>query len=365
MASKQNKFEHARSKLALSSVPQHLPCRAEQIARIYTSLQNAISLEKGLTMYIAGETGTGKTAVVCEVLRQLQEQLGEATPFKPLFINAMKLKTPADAYKKLYTLMTASGEASPSGKKTRKTKKKRGAPVTRKNIATFLANTFAKSTKHRPYMVIVIDELDFLVTKGQQEVYEFFNWPQYPSSKLCVIGIANTVNLPERLIPKIASRLEMTERISFPAYKHEEISEILLDRVNKLNVFEPKAVDFCAKKVASSSGDIRRAFDICRRAVEMVEEHLITNAADKSAFEARKVTVHDIHNAYKDLFSVVDSYPIANLPYFHKLFLVCALMEQKSAKVHDLSLEHVSRLTREILNNIMLTLFIFRNTDYI
>ncbi len=36
-------------------------------------------------------------------------------------------------------------------------------------------------------------------------------------------------------------------------------------------VMEPTAVQFCARKVAAVAGDMRKALDICRRAVEMVE----------------------------------------------------------------------------------------------
>lgn len=36
-------------------------------------------------------------------------------------------------------------------------------------------------------------------------------------------------------------------------------------------MFEPKAIEFCAVKVASMAGDMRMALDICRRAVEVFE----------------------------------------------------------------------------------------------
>ena len=34
---------------------------------------------------------------------------------------------------------------------------------------------------------------------------------------------------------------------------------------------EPMAIQFCARKVAAMAGDMRRALDICRRAVDVVE----------------------------------------------------------------------------------------------
>lgn len=53
-----------------------------------------------------------------------------------------------------------------------------------------------------------MDELDLLVTKKQTVMYNFFDWPSRPLSKLIVVAIANTMDLPERLMSnKIASRM--------------------------------------------------------------------------------------------------------------------------------------------------------------
>ena len=50
--------------------------------------------------------------------------------------------------------------------------------------------------KHRPYG----QELDQLVTTKQDVVYNFFNLPTYIDSKLIVIVVANTMDLPERVV---------------------------------------------------------------------------------------------------------------------------------------------------------------------
>lgn len=56
--------------------------------------------------------------------------------------------------------------------------------------------------------VVLVDELDQMVTKKQDVIYNFFNWPHMPHSKLIVVAIANTMDLPERqLSAKIRSRL--------------------------------------------------------------------------------------------------------------------------------------------------------------
>ena len=59
--------------------------------------------------------------------------------------------------------------------------------------------------------VVLVDELDQLVTKKNDVIYNFFNWPNQPHSKLIVIAIANTMDLPERYFSsKIRSRLGMS-----------------------------------------------------------------------------------------------------------------------------------------------------------
>lgn len=39
-------------------------------------------------------------------------------------------------------------------------------------------------------------------------------------------------------------------------------------------VMEPSAVQFCARKISAVAGDMRKALDVCRRAVEMVEHEV-------------------------------------------------------------------------------------------
>jgi origin recognition complex subunit 1 len=55
-----------------------------------------------------------------------------------------------------------------------------------------------------------MDELDQLVTATQDVVYNFFNWPTLVGSKLVVIAVANTMDLPERVMTgRVRSRLGM------------------------------------------------------------------------------------------------------------------------------------------------------------
>lgn len=62
--------------------------------------------------------------------------------------------------------------------------------------------------------VVLVDELDQMITKKQDVIYNFFNWPHVAHSRLIVIAVANTMDLPEReLSGKIRSRLGECARL--------------------------------------------------------------------------------------------------------------------------------------------------------
>lgn len=80
------------------------------------------------------------------------------------------------------------------------------------------------------------------------------------------------MDLPERLLMgRVTSRLGLT-RLTFQPYTHKQLQEIVMKRLIGTEAFNPDAVQLVARKVASVSGDARRALDICRRATEIAEK---------------------------------------------------------------------------------------------
>ena len=78
-----------------------------------------------------------------------------------------------------------------------------------------------KPVKHGDkILLLLVDELDALVTKKQTLLYNLFDWPSHPGSRLLIISIANTMDLPERLSAKISSRIGK-QRIVYEPYNRE------------------------------------------------------------------------------------------------------------------------------------------------
>ena len=85
-------------------------------------------------------------------------------------------------------------------------------------------------------------------------LYNLCEWPSRKGSRLAVIGIANTLDLPERLMPRIASRLG-SRRVVFQPYKREQLQAIISQRLLDAGVagaFEENAIKYAASKVHPS-----------------------------------------------------------------------------------------------------------------
>lgn len=119
--------------------------------------------------------------------------------------------------------------------------------------------------------MVLLDEIDQLVTRNQLVLYNLFDWPRRAHSKLIVIGIANTMDLPERLLPKVHSRLGL-QRVSFAAYSSAQLEHIARQRLGPYTaLFDTAALQLVARKVAATTADARRALEVLRRALLLAE----------------------------------------------------------------------------------------------
>lgn len=62
------------------------------------------------------------------------------------------------------------------------------------------------------------------------------------------LGIANTMDLPEKLLPRISSRMGI-QRLCFGPYNYQQLQEIISSRLKGIDVFEKQAIEFASRKV--------------------------------------------------------------------------------------------------------------------
>jgi cell division control protein 6 len=127
--------------------------------------------------------------------------------------------------------------------------------------------------------LVVLDEVDQLVDLDLALLYSLFEWSMAPTSRLILIGIANALDLTDRFLPRLKSRNLRPELLPFMPYSAEQIAEVITSKLKSMSTTEtqhvpflhPAAIQFCAKKVAAQTGDLRKAFDICRRAIDLID----------------------------------------------------------------------------------------------
>ena len=239
------------AKQALStSVPDHIVGRDKELAELNKFLNNigGKTRSKKRSMYMSGPPGTGKTACLSHLLQEQQENL----KFRTIFFNCMSAANSKDIFLKI----ALEFDGNYDGKQPQKYVE---------------AKICAKNTKP---ILLVLDEVDQLDSKGQEILYSIFEWPYLRGSKLSLIGIANRLDLTDTVL----TRLKMSEKLNpielkFQAYSKAEIINIINKRLpaTDLPLIKPEAVVLIASKVANGSGDIRKALDGCRRAIDSAE----------------------------------------------------------------------------------------------
>lgn len=297
---------------------------------MYSHLEAAIVEGTGACIYISGTPGTGKTATVREVVAQLNASVmaDELDDFIFVEINGMKVTDPHQSYSLLWEAL-------------------KGDRVSPTHALDLLEREFNHPSPRRVPCVVLMDELDQLVTKNQSVMYNFFNWPGLRHSRLIVLAVANTMDLPERTLSnKISSRLGLT-RITFPGYTHEQLMRIIQSRLEGVSgdIVEPDAVQFASRKVAAVSGDARRALDICRRAVELAESDVLGQTApntpsksgkgDKVSKSFGKVTIATVKRAINEATTSPLQQYLRGLPLSSKILLAALLAKTRRTGISE------------------------------
>ena len=241
----------------------------------------------------------------------------------------------------------------------------RAGPAT---AAAALEELFAgrgKAAPRRPTIVLV-DEMDVLVNRSQSVLYNLFDWPGRRGSRLSIIGVANTMDLPERLHPRIGSRLA-GRRIVFHPYSKDQLSTIVASRLEGVAAFDARAVALVAMKVANCSGDVRRCLELCRRAAELAQERLHrqeraqekekegggaaaaagseagpSSSAAAAPLETGTVALRHVADAIKEMFSSSHAVMMRRAPRLQRLLLLALHLEGRYSGRCDAALGDVA-----------------------
>ncbi|KTF78358.1 hypothetical protein cypCar_00035349 [Cyprinus carpio] len=302
-----------------TAVPERLLSREAERAAIVSFLENHVVAEKPSSLYISGAPGTGKTACLNCVL---QEQKALLKGVQTVLINCMNLRSS-------HAIFPLLGE-------------RLGVP--KGNSEARLEKLLTSSG---PTVLLVLDEMDQLDSKSQEVLYTIFEWPYLPNSRVCLIGIANALDLTDRILPRLQAKPHCRPKLlNFPPYSREELNAIVQDRLTQVSgegVLDAAAVQFCARKVSAVSGDARKALDICRRAVEIVEADDRSKMASEPAAgpKVSRVSVPQVARVLTEVYGdrmASSSGDGESFPLQQKLLVCCLLLIGRNGKSKEVQL---------------------------
>jgi Cdc6-like AAA superfamily ATPase len=298
---------------------QFLPCRYEEQKEIYNFIKNGLKTNGTYnSLYICGMTGTGKTESVNNVIDIIEAENKEnkTIPFRSLFINCVNFDTNMKLIKCIYNFIFSRNV------QTNKTS----------NYLNTLDEFFSERNKYNrniylndptnSHIILIIDEIDYLINKFQIMLYHIFNWSTYSNSKLIIISISNLINIKDLFLSKISSRFGQN-KLMFKPYTKEQIREIINYKGINLNLFDEDALKLTSMKVSAINGDLRRVILILKRALELNNNDVFNNLHGGGN---NLVNKNYVLKAYRDLFDSKIIFTLKNLNIYEKIIVGAILL---------------------------------------
>ncbi|CAL0307748.1 unnamed protein product [Lupinus luteus] len=272
--------------LHVSTEPSRIACREDEQSTVLEFCKACVAQEKAGSLYICGCPGTGKSLTMERVKGLLLNWAAEAGFVRPdvLSVNCTSFVNTSDIFTKILELNQSPG------------KKISATPLRQ------LQNMYSQKSSRNNMVLILADELDYLITKDRAVLHDLFMLTTLPFSRCILIGISNAIDLADRFLPRLASLNCKPIVVTFRAYCKDQILRILQERLSELPyiVFQHQALELCARKVAAACGDMRKALCICRSAIEMLEAEIRestsksnTSLEEKASSEQKTTTTSD------------------------------------------------------------------------
>lgn len=273
--------------------------------------------DPGAALYVSGPPGTGKTALLQRVMDKV---FRGKEGIKVASINCMLAPSARAIMNLIYKQLTGVEDGLTADMSFDKS--------VAKLEALFMCES-KKEFSERGTSIVVLDEIDHIMTKDQDILFRIFEWAFCKGSRLILVGIANALDLTDRFLPRLKANNFYPQLLKFKPYDANQITNIIKSRivkaaaefekeqptqvkkeedivllspmhtpkkVNKHGIevetplsppqtptevksstmaIHPAAIQLCARKASANTGDLRKAFDICRKALEISEQEFI------------------------------------------------------------------------------------------
>ncbi|CAL51521.1 Methyl-CpG DNA binding [Ostreococcus tauri] len=313
-----NAVSTLKAAMHTSATPQETRCRDIERAKVIDLIQGCLRDHRPGSMYLAGLPGTGKTLTLKDVQRTT-EKWGISGKTRPrvVFMNCMSVHDP----KAIFGLIL--DELNENVTATDRDPAKESVEFS--DVPEIMALRRVVTEMKGGMVIILLDEMDQLVTRAQEVLYELFALPALRGSRCVLAGVSNALNLTDRVLPRLRARGCEPQLVTFAAYDGNQLKELLKQRLAVLpfNAFEDSALELCSRKVGAATGDMRKALNVCATAIDICVQEA-TKSTEEAHMAKGGVKIAHMARALSKTFSnpVVDS--IRALPQMQQLVLCSA-----------------------------------------
>lgn len=328
-------YNEARQAFTRVSAPTALYGRDNERKELENFISTRTKSKKSGCIYVSGPPGTGKSAFVNEVCQSVSADGSVKTGY----INCMSVKNATDLYRTLLEEFVDITEI-----------------VGGEEMDALKELFMQRKTSY----VITLDEVDHLLELDIDALYNIFEWSLQKTSGLVLVGIANALDFTDRFLPRLKSRGLKPHLLPFLPYTAAQISSVITSKLKallptgeeQLPFIHPTAIIFLSKKVASQSGDLRKAFDICRRAIDLIE----SDTRDQHAKKATEITPSPTPSPTKAplMENINLSSPVIRSPTKLKAqqsVLASSLAQLTVTTAPRATIAHVAKITATVFSN--------------
>ena len=330
-----------RKTLTIDYVPERLPFRDKESTTIAQTLSVILRGGRPSNLLIFGKPGTGKTAVVKNVIERLRNKANDLSiQITVPFVNGKTANTP---YKILYEIAEKMG--------INKEEKRLQVHFTGLSMGEATDRILDHIIRKNLNVMLIIDEIDSLVdNNGDDVLYNFTRANERILSNqfISLIGISNSLTFKDKLDPRVRSSLS-EEELVFNPYTIEQLKQILIDRSELAfnnGAISIATINLCAAMAGRETGDARKAIDLLRVAAEIAEREASTTVDESYIRSAQQKIDSDT------------SYEILRNSTTHTKIVILAIINCKNGntgEVYDVYTYLCSQLEQEPLTQRRIT----------
>ncbi len=291
-------------------VPKDLPYRKSEIKTITRALSSVLLDAKSNNLFLYGKTGTGKTSVVKNILRELDSMVSDSCRNKAGVCSANVYMNCRLGYNTKYQILLKILEddhMNVEGIVERPLESCRTSSLSGRSPTELYAKMKKVVEVNGMHLIVVLDEVDmvkdvnellYTLTRVNDQIESVSVGSSTRRGSVSLIGISNKHSFKNDLDPRTKSTL-CAEELVFKPYNANQLKTILKHRVAegfKKGSISDSNLSLIAAMAAQTNGDARYALRLLQKSGEIAQANKRKRVKKEDVSEAKARIEEDIVN---------------------------------------------------------------------